>query len=44
VSYERATDGCYFKAGAYTQSNPDRGDSPDAYGAVEIRALTVTHE
>ena len=44
VSYERATDGCYFKAGAYTQSNPDRGDAPDAYGAVEIRALTVTHE
>lgn len=37
------TDGCYFKAGAYTQSNVDRGDAPDAYGQVEIYDLVVTH-
>ncbi len=36
--------GCYFKAGAYPQSNPDRGDSPSAVGEVEIFDLRVTHE
>ncbi|MFL6089235.1 MAG: polysaccharide lyase family 7 protein [Aeromicrobium sp.] len=35
--------GLYFKAGCYTQSNPSRGDSPDAYGEVVIYGLTVTH-
>jgi poly(beta-D-mannuronate) lyase len=35
--------GCYFKAGAYTQSNTSKGDSPDAYGEVRISALQVTH-
>lgn len=34
---------CYFKAGAYVQSNPDRGDDPDTVGQVKISALTVTH-
>lgn len=38
-----ATDGCYFKAGAYTQSNPSRGDDPDSYGEVVIHELEVTH-
>ena len=37
-----ATD-CYFKAGAYTQSNPAQGDDPSAYGEVVIHALAVTH-
>jgi hypothetical protein len=32
--------GCYFKAGCYTQSNPDRGDDPAAYGEVIIYELT----
>jgi poly(beta-D-mannuronate) lyase len=36
-------DGLYFKAGCYTQSNPSRGDSPDAFGEVVIYALTVRH-
>ncbi len=36
-------DGCYFKAGVYTQSNPDRGDAPGAYGEVRVAELTVTH-
>lgn len=36
-------DYCYFKAGAYTQSNEAQGDSPGAYGEVEISSLVVTH-
>lgn len=44
VSVERDAQGCYFKAGVYTQSNPDKGDEPDAYGEVEISDLVVTHE
>lgn len=34
--------GCYFKAGAYLQSNA-KWDGPDAYGQVTIYDLTVTH-
>jgi hypothetical protein len=43
VTLERDTDGCYFKAGAYTQSNEEY-DSPPDRGAVAIRELEVTHE
>jgi hypothetical protein len=35
--------GCYFKAGCYTQSNPDQGDAPDSYGEVVIHRLQVVH-
>ena len=35
---------CYFKAGAYTQSNLERGDDQAAYGEVAIYDLEVTHE
>jgi hypothetical protein len=35
--------GLYFKAGAYTQSNPSKGDQSTAVGQTEIRALTATH-
>jgi alginate lyase len=38
-----AGDGWYFKAGTYTQSNLERGDTPDAAGEVVIYALDVTH-
>ena len=38
------TSGCYFKAGCYTQSNPDRGDSPSAFGQVLIYDLWVSHD
>ncbi|MFZ5476062.1 MAG: polysaccharide lyase family 7 protein [Myxococcota bacterium] len=38
------TDGCYFKAGTYLQTNTEYGDAPDAYAEVEIRDLVVTHE
>lgn len=36
-------DGCYFKAGAYVQSNLEQGDVAGAYGEVVITALQVTH-
>jgi hypothetical protein len=35
--------GWYFKAGSYLQSNPDKGDDPDAVGEVVIYSLQVTH-
>lgn len=38
-----AGDGWYFKAGTYTQSNPERGEAPDAAGEVVIYALDVQH-
>lgn len=34
---------CYFKAGAYLQSNPSTGDEADAEGAVTLYRLQVTH-
>lgn len=43
TTVDRAVDGCYFKAGVYTQSNPDQGDAADAYGEVVIRDLVVSH-
>ena len=43
VSLPRDRDGCYFKAGVYTQSNPSKGDDPEDYGEVWIYDLTVTH-
>ena len=35
--------GWYFKSGSYVQSNPSRGDAPDAVGEVVIYDLRVTH-
>lgn len=43
VSYAHAGNGFFFKAGVYTQSNPSKGDSPEAYGQVVIYDLRVTH-
>lgn len=43
-TYGVQTSGCYFKAGAYTQSNTSKGDAPTAYGEVTIYALSVRHE
>ena len=34
-------EGCYFKAGCYTQSNPSRGDRKGAYGEVVISSLKL---
>lgn len=44
VSVRRATAGCYFKVGCYTQSNVARGEAPEAYGEVVVYELSVTHE
>lgn len=44
VSVPYAASGCFFKAGAYAQSNTEYGDAPDAYAEVQIRSLVVTHE
>jgi hypothetical protein len=38
-----STTGNYFKAGAYTQSNTSKGESPSAFGEVAIYDLKVTH-
>lgn len=35
--------GCYFKAGCYTQSNLSQGDQADAYGEVVIYELAIEH-
>lgn len=43
VDIERKTDGCYFKLGAYTQSNPSKGDNDDAYGEVIVSKLAIHH-
>jgi poly(beta-D-mannuronate) lyase len=34
-------DGCYFKTGVYTQSNPKKGDTADAFGEVVIYRLVL---
>jgi poly(beta-D-mannuronate) lyase len=44
VAVPRDASGCYFKAGVYTQSNPEKGDEPTAYGEVIIYDLSVTHQ
>ena len=44
VSLPYDKSGCYFKAGAYAQSNTDYGDAPEAYAEVQIRGLEVVHE
>lgn len=43
VDVARDATGCYFKAGVYTQSNPSRGDLPEAYGEVIVHGIEVTH-
>lgn len=34
----------YFKTGCYVQSNPSKGDVPDAYGEVVISKMVVEHK
>jgi hypothetical protein len=41
--FDVGASGLYFKAGAYTQSNPDKGDVPPAAGQVIIYDIQVTH-
>lgn len=44
LDWKKFSNGCYFKAGCYTQSNTDRGDSPDSYGEVLIQELKLSHQ
>ncbi len=44
VDVERRAEGCYFKAGVYTQSNLAKGDLAGEAGEVRIRDLAVSHE
>jgi Alginate lyase len=39
-----AAGGNYFKIGAYTQSNPSKGDSPTDYSEVWVYSVNVTHK
>jgi hypothetical protein len=43
LEWTTARHGCYFKAGCYTQSNVEKGDTADAYGEVVICRLAVEH-
>lgn len=43
VDIAKSGSGWYFKAGCYTQSNPKRGEDPNAYGEVIIYSIAVTH-
>jgi hypothetical protein len=40
---ERSGGSWYWKVGAYTQSNPERGDDPDAVGEVVVYSLKIEH-
>src|SRR3990167_1598532 len=43
MDYSKTGSGYYFKAGCYTQSNLNEGDSVGAYGEVVIYDLQVSH-
>ena len=43
ATQSRSTNGLYFKAGNYTQSNPSKGDDPDLVTQVRISKLSVSH-
>jgi hypothetical protein len=40
---DRSGSSWYWKVGAYTQSNPDRGDDADAVGEVVVYSLKIEH-
>lgn len=39
MDWNKSADGCYFKTGCYLQSNPGKGEAPDAVGEVVIQKL-----
>jgi poly(beta-D-mannuronate) lyase len=41
--YAVSASGCYFKAGAYVQTNVSKGEAADASAANTVYALAVTH-
>jgi len=44
MAWKVAREGCYFKAGCYTQSNVKKGDAADSFGEVAIHRLKLDHE
>jgi hypothetical protein len=40
---DQSGSGWYWKVGAYTQSNPEKGDEPDAVGEVVVYSLKIDH-
>ncbi len=43
VRWTSKSEGCYFKIGCYTQSNPKRGDLPHSLGEVVVYDLKLKH-
>ena len=43
LTFTNSSSGNYFKAGAYIQSNPSKGDTPSAYGQVVMYQLSFSH-
>ncbi len=41
VDYQKSCSTCYFKAGAYLQTNTERGEDDADYGEVKMYALTI---
>lgn len=41
LTWSKEAAGCYFKAGCYTQSNPEKGDDSTDYGEVVIYELDI---
>lgn len=44
MEWKIVEDGLFFKAGCHLQTNPEKGEKPDAVGEVEIKSLFVTHK
>jgi hypothetical protein len=44
LKFSSASSRCYFRAGAYVQSNTDRGDKAGSYSEVWISELSVKHQ
>jgi hypothetical protein len=44
LDWKCSRQGCYFKAGCYTQSNEKSGDNGESYGEVVIDSLTLSAE
>lgn len=43
MDWQHSRQGCYFKVGCYTQSNRDKGDTPESYGEVVVSRLRIEH-
>ncbi|TWU46111.1 Alginate lyase precursor [Rubripirellula tenax] len=43
MNWKHSTDGCYFKAGCYTQSSEKKGDKAESFGEVVIKQLQIRY-